>query len=326
MKSNKLGLLISTVIMLLIILVICIFSVRSVKEGGTIVTLAKQGELRNTVEIPLSQATDISITYTNDNIKVYSIEGDTVIIKEYLSNRRTREALASVDISNGKATVTGGKRDVLTMFLWISMNERIEIYLPKEGIQSLELQTGSGNITSDEGLSLQAETVSVQAKSGNIKWQDTHASKVDIEASSGNLRVDKVSGDTVRLTAKSGNISAEQLSGKAEISAGSGNVTVKEFSGQGSVTTKSGNTKVEAREINGDMLLEAGSGNVKLLVPANLSFDAEINTGSGNIRTDFEHFFSYNKEGNYATGVVGTEPVGKVSLKAGSGNVSLIRD
>ncbi|MBQ8878695.1 MAG: DUF4097 family beta strand repeat protein [Lachnospiraceae bacterium] len=322
MKNHKLAYFLSGLCMLSVVLVVCMFSVRSVRKGGPIVTLAEQGELRNTIEIPLSEAADISVTYTSDNLKIYPIEGDTVIIKEYLSSRR-ENALASVDIGNGKATVTGGKRDVLTHFLWISINERIEIYLPKEGIQDLEIQTSSGNITTEEGFDLQAGTVSVNAKSGNIKWQETKAGQVDIEASSGNLRTDKITGDTVTLTARSGNISAGELSGKAEISAGSGNVTVTEFSGQGNVTAQSGNVKVQADTIIGDMSLEAGSGNVKLMIPAKLSFELEINTGSGNIHTDFDHAVSYNKDRNHATGVVGAAPVGKLSLKAGSGNVSL---
>ena len=322
MKSNKLAYFLSGLCMLIIVLIVCMFSVRSVREGGPIVTLAEQGELRNTIEIPLSEAADISVTYTSDNLKVYPIEGDTVIIKEYLSSRR-ENALASVDIGNGKVAVTGGKRDTLTSFLWISINERIEIYLPKEGIQNLEIQTSSGNITTEEGFALQAGTVSVNAKSGNIKWQETKAGQVDIEASSGNLRVNQTAADAITLTAKSGNISAGDLSGKAEITAGSGNVTVTEFSGQGSVTTQSGNVKVEAEEITGDMSLEAGNGNVRLTIPTELSFELEINTGSGNIHTDFDHAVSYNKDGNHATGVVGAAPVGKLSLKAGSGNVSL---
>lgn len=322
MKNNKLVLALCAVIMLLLLSIVCMLSVSSVKEGGPLVSTAIQGQLRNTIEIPLSQAANISITYTSDNLKVYPIDGDTVIIKEYLSSNRREDALASMYISNGEAVVTGGRRDVF-FGLWISINERIELYLPKEGINNLKLQTSSGNITAEEGLAVTADKVSVNAKSGNIKWHDTTAKQVDIEATSGNLRVNRISADSAFLTAKSGNISVGELAGKAEVSAGSGNVTVTEFKGKGTVTTKSGNIKVEADEIEGDMFLEAGSGNMKLMLPEGLSFALEINTGSGNIHTDFDNSISYNKDGNHASGVVGAEPIGKISLKAGSGNVSL---
>ena len=323
MKSNKLGFLISTVMMLLVLLMICFLSVRFVKKGTASMLFADQGELRNTIEISLSEAKDFSIAYTSDNIKVYPIEGNTVIIKEYLSSRRNEDALATVNVGSGKATVIGGKRMQLSSFMWISIDERIEIYLPKEGIENLELRTSSGNITAEDEFVLMAKNVSVTAKSGNIKWQDTEALQVDLEASSGNLRVNRITADAILLTAKSGNITAEEMDGQAEVSAGSGNVTLENFSGNGSVSTQSGNVKVEAKEIEGDMSLEVGSGNLRLEIPNELSFEAEINTGSGTIRTDFEHSIICNKSGNHAAGVVGEMPVGKLSLKAGSGNVSL---
>lgn len=322
MKGTKLAYFISGIFMLLVIVIICMLSVHSVKKGGPIMTLAEQGELRNTIEIPLSEAADISVIYTSDNIKVYPAEGNVVIIKEYLSSRR-ENALATVSMEDGKATVTGGRRDILTSHFWMSVNERIEIYLPKAGIDHLELQVSSGNITSEEGFSINAKAVNITANSGNIKWKDTVAENVDIEASSGNLRIDKIQADTLRFTAKSGNVTAELISGRAEISANSGNVTVTGFEGDGMISTQSGNIKVEDGKITGDMSLEAGSGNVRLSVPRELAFEVEINTGSGNIHTDFDENISYNKDKNHATGAVGTEPVGKLSLKAGSGNVSL---
>ena len=41
------------------------------------------------------------------------------------------------------------------------------------------------------------------------------------------------------------------------------------------------------------------------------------------LTTDYDENISYNKEGNHAAGVVGTEAAVKLLLKAGSGNVSL---
>lgn len=322
MKETKLAFLISGIFMILVILVICMLSIRSVKKGEPLMTLAAQAELRNTVEIPLSEASDISVIYTSDNIKIYPGEGNVVVIKEYLSSRR-ENALATVSIEDGKATVIGGKREPLNFRFWMSVNERIEIYLPKESIGYLGIQVSSGNITTEEGFSINAKTVDIAAKSGNVRWQETVAENVDIEASSGNLRIDKIQADVLKFTAKSGNVTLQDISGRAEISANSGNVTVTGFEGEGGISTQSGNIKAETDKITGDISLEAGSGNVKLTVPQELAFEVEINTGSGNISTDYDENISYNKEGNHAAGVVGTEPAVKLSLKAGSGNVSL---
>ena len=322
MKESKLAYLICGIFMILVILVICMLSIRSVNEGGPIMVLADQGELRNAIEIPLSEASDISVIYTSDNIKIYPAEENVVVIKEYLSSRR-EDALATVSIEDGKATVIGGRRDPLNFRFWMSVNERIEIYLPKEGMDYLGIQVSSGNITTEEIFSINAKTVDIEAKSGNVRWQDTVAENIDVETSSGNLRIDKIQADTLKFTAKSGNVAAHDISGRAEITASSGNVTVTGFEGEGEISTQSGNIKAETDKVTGDISLEAGSGNVKLTVPQELAFEVEINTGSGNINTDYDENISYNKEGNHAAGVVGTEAVVKLLLKAGSGNVSL---
>lgn len=327
MRNNKPAIWLSAAVVLVYAFVICYFSVRTTGKGGTeAAVMVSKGELRNTIEIPLSEAKDISIMYTSDNIKVFPAEGNTVVIKEYLSRERGADALASVSITEGKAVVTGGIRWHFILFPWINLNERIEVYLPKEGLESLKLQVNSGNISAEEDFNMQAGSIFVTAKSGNIRWQDIKALQVKMETLSGNLRVGKVVADTLILSAKSGNISGEELSGKAEFSAGSGNIRVTGFAGSGDVSTNSGGIEVEAENVTGDMTFKAGSGNVKLVVPKNLSFTAEMNTRSGKIYTDFEDEMNYNKDGNYAEGQIGETPVGKMSLKAGSGNVRLVTE
>lgn len=326
MTGNKSVFFISIILVFVLLLVICFFSVRFVKREESAMRLKNEGELCNKIEISVSEAKDFSITYTSDNIKVYPAEGNAVIIKEYLRPERGEEALASVNISEGKATVTGGKRMPLSLLPGISIGERIEVYLPGDGLENLELQVSSGNISAEEELGLQVLSVSVQTKSGNIKWQDTKALQVKMEASSGNLRVSKVAADTLVLMTKSGNISGEELSGEAELLAGSGNVKVTELSGSGNISTRSGGIDVEVKEMCGDMTFEAGSGNVKLVVHRELSFLAEMNTRSGNIHTDFDDSMKYNKDGNHAEGRIGENPVGKLSLTAGSGNVRLVTE
>ena len=84
---------------------------------------------------------------------------------------------------------------------------------------------------------------------------------------------------------------------------------------------RSGNVKVEAVEVTGDMRLRAASGNVRLLLPRELSFSVKMQTTSGVIRTSFEEALSYNKKGNQAEGKVGEAPSCLIEALTGSGNV-----
>ena len=151
---------ISAVIMFFVICVICVLCVKTAENGNSAyVYFFGKAELRNTVEIPLSELDQLEVIYRSKNLKVYPIEGDTVIIKEYLLNDK-KGAQAQVlyePIGDGrqKVTVKGGEINNIIIFGFFVEGERIEIYIPKEGLGDLSLQTHSGNITAQEGFSLQ---------------------------------------------------------------------------------------------------------------------------------------------------------------------------
>ncbi len=282
MKWNK-SMMIATAIMVPIIFIICILSANKAKEyTGVSVAFMGKAELRNTIEIPLLQASDLEVIYNSKNVKVYPSERDTIVIKEYLLSDK-EEAHAKCIIEDGKASIIGGK--VSTIVIFGEIGERIEVYLPKEGMKSLNLKTSSGN----------------------VRCQDLEAAEILVSTNSGNIDV-------------------ENASGKFELSASSGNINALQIKGCGTMTANSGNVKVEADEITGDVQLKTGSGNVKLMLPKELSFGLEVQTGSGNISTDFDEMISYNKKGNQVSGTVGTAAECKISAQAGSGNVKITRD
>ena len=98
---------------------------------------------------------------------------------------------------------------------------------------------------------------------------------------------------------------------------------MESFSGSGSVQTTSGNVKVEADEVTGDIRAGAHSGNVRLILPHNLSFETRIQTGSGITRTSFDESLSYNREGDQAHGTVGDTPSCVIEAQTTSGNVHI---
>lgn len=309
---------IAAVIMIPLVILVSFICVKESKNMGTIAGFAiGQAELRNTIEIPLSEANSLEADYGSPNLKIYPTDGDTIIIKEYL---HSDAATAECVIENKKATVKS--RKTITLVL-MGTGERIEIYLPKEGIKELDLKTASGNITADEAFAITAEEVSIAAASGNIKWRDTDAKKAYFTAASGNIKVFDIVAEEVVVTTASGNIDTENVTGILTATAASGNIDALAVKGCGSVTASSGNVKMELEEVTGDISLKTNSGGVKLLLPKGLSFTFEAQTSSGNISTAFDEQLSYNKKGNQASGTVGASPAFAVSAKASSGNVKI---
>lgn len=319
---NSWGIIAAAVIVLAGIGGISIMSVNAAKSnGGVSFSLGGGAELRNTIELSLSEIDSLDVVYTSKNLKLFPGDGDKVVIKEYLiSDKET--ALAEVERQGRKAAVTGGREPVITLFGFFAGTERIEIYLPKTGLEALRVETGSGNITAENGFSLSTDTLQVRAGSGNIKWRDTKAKKYEIHTGSGNIGMENMEGDG-SAQAGSGNVRLEEAKGHLSLRTKSGNIHVSDFYGWGSMEASSGNVKVEACQVSGDIRLAASSGNVRLILPRELSFHARMQTGSGVIRTSFEEALAYNKKGKQAEGKIGEAPSCVVEAETGSGNIHI---
>lgn len=318
--NNNRAVYVSSVIIIVIACLISAFSVFYVKNGN--LSMSVGAKLRNTIEIPLSQADSLKVDYGSKNLEVYVWQEDKIEIKEYLVSD-SYEALATVDFDGNRAIVTGGKWNwSLRNLFWGDGNQRIEIYLPASGVREFELVTGSGNIRTKGEFDIETQKADIRAGSGNITWENTRALENSFYAESGNIRIDRIEGDT-SLHTGSGNITAKIVNGNVKIEAGSGNITLEELTGACAAEAGSGNIKVEAADVTGDITLKTGSGNQRLELPGNLSFSLEVNTGSGNIHTDYDDVLSYNKKGNTAVGQIGDNPVCRIASQAGSGNVTV---
>lgn len=301
--------------------VISAMSVNTAKSYNTVFSIGGRVELRNTIEIPLSETDSLEVLYTSKNLKIYPGEGENIVIKEYLQSGREK-AFAEVTRDGRKAVVTGGRDQVITIFGFFTGMERIEVYVPKEGLKELRIQTGSGNITAESGFTLDTDTLQVKAGSGNVKWKDTRAKDYEVQTSSGNIGLKDMEGNGT-VGAGSGNIRAEEIKGCLTAGTGSGNITIEEFSGWGSMEAGSGNIKVEALEVTGDVKASARSGNVHIDLPGGLSFETRLQTGSGSIRSSFKESLSYNEKGNRAEGKIGDEPVCVIEAETTSGNINI---
>jgi len=368
MKSKK-GIIIALAVMLVAVAIISVQSVRAAgnrsNDGKVVFAVGGTVELRNTIELPLSEVGALDVTYTSRSIKLYPTAGDTVVIKEYLLDEH-KEGLATVtyedmeDELSGrkKAVVKGNQDDVITVFGFNAGNERIEIYLPENGLDSLQIKLGSGSVKAQDDFMLETKELQIATASGSIKWYATKAECMRIQAKSGSIELRDIEAD-LEVEASSGSIKLEDYKGRVAIAAnsgsvkvldaegilsvatgsgsvkvencigtvalatGSGSVSVENLEGCGGFATGSGSIKVEMTKVTGDVSLESGSGSARLTLPTELSFTLEAKSGSGSIDTDFDEALSYNQEGNEVSGVVGENPTCTVTLETKSGKIDI---
>ena len=350
MKNRK-GVMIALAVMLMVVAIISVQSVRVAgnrsSDGKVVFAVGGTVELRNTIELPLGEVGALDVIYTSRSIKVYPTTGDTIVIKEYLLDEH-KEGLATVTYEDlegelygrKKAVVKGNQDNVITVFGFNAGTERIEIYLPESGLDSLQIKLGSGSVSAQDNFAWTGKGLQVTTGSGSIKWQETTAQTAQFTSGSGSIQLKSIEAE-LQVTASSGSIKLEDIVGNMtlasgsgsmkvydskgvmSVAAGSGSITVENLIGGGAFATGSGSIKVNVEEATCDIGIGAGSGSVKLVLPKDLSFTLEAKSGSGSIDTDFDEALSYNKKCNEVSGVVGENPTCTVTVETKSGMIDI---
>ncbi len=192
-----------------------------------------------------------------------------------------------------------------------------KIWVPEKA--SIKAKSVSGGL-SVEGLGGALESNVV---SGNVTLSKI-TGDVDSTVTSGTVIVSDVTG-AVNLRTISGGITAERIKGSVEAETTSGTIRMREIVGARSVRAKvlSGNITYEgdlARD--GKYTLEALSGRLEMIIPANSGFELEAETFSGGIQSDFDVTVSGRLSAKELRGVVNNGGA-SVRLKSFSGSISL---
>ncbi len=167
---------------------------------------------------------------------------------------------------------------------------------------SVEVKSISGDLDIDrtEG-SVKANTVSGNVGIAGVK------NFLSAKSVSGDLKVDGVEGDC-GLSSVSGNIYARRIKGSVEAEVVSGSVKLMDVSEALRVAAKSvsGSLEYQGQILpNGTYKFSTHSGSIRLIFPANSSFDLEASAFSGEVNSEFP-----------------VEVVGKISSKEVRGRVN----
>jgi len=156
------------------------------------------------------------------------------------------------------------------------------------------------NIAVDYDITVPADTT-VRSRSGSgDQTLDGTRGNADIQTGSGDVRLSNLKGE-IRLQTGSGDIRAREVAGSVKGGTGSGDVEIEE-TGQGDIDLHTGSGSITARGIHGGFRGETGSGevtaegtqsgpwdvrtgsgNVRLRLPSNSAYEADISTSSGSI-------------------------------------------
>ena len=159
------------------------------------------------------------------------------------------------------------------------------------------------NISIDYEITVPAETV-VRTKTGSGDQEiDGTKGNADVQTGSGDVRLSNLQGE-IRVQTGSGNVRARQVAGAVRGGTGSGDVEIEE-TGAGDIDLHTGSGNINARGIQGSFHGETGSGeitaegkqsgtweartgsgNVRMHLPSNAAFDADISTSSGSIEVN----------------------------------------
>jgi Putative adhesin len=224
---------------------------------------------------------------------------------------------------SGDVTIRAGSSGSVQIHGKIYMSDRWNI-LPgvgigghKEGVQEIEQnppirQEGNSihidyvnvrNISVDYEITVPADaTIRAHSGSGDQIIEGTRGN-VDVQTGSGDVKLASLTGE-IRLQTGSGNVRAHAVAGPIKGGAGSGDIEIEE-TGSGDIDLHTGSGNITARGIKGAFHSEAGSGditaegaqsgtwemrtgsgNVRVHLPSNAAFDADISTSSGTVEVN----------------------------------------
>jgi hypothetical protein len=149
-----------------------------------------------------------------------------------------------------------------------------------------------------------------------------------LSSASGDITVKSVTGN-VRVKTASGDTDIDGVDGSTNVSVASGDITIKNAAGPVTAKSASGDVDVEIVRLEGNDAMEfsSASGDVKVVMPANLDADVDMSTLSGELKTDFGLQVEERERGpgKRAMGKLGAGSR-RLRIRSVSGAVSLTRN
>lgn len=306
-KLNKLNIAIWSIIVIFLTgFLIYVIATNKGENGHFLVFNFRDSEtsIQKEESISIDTCNNITLDFSSDDVVITPTDEDNIKVVQKSSKKLNADEKFSFSKDGTNITIEKGKeREVFNIFNFGSYSNKIELFIPKKYNKSLVVKTNSGNVEIKEDITLD---------------------KLDFSQSSGNFKCrGSITTNEASLKANSGNIKVENFTTKLyKIKTTSGNVDIKSMSGSGEVEASSGNIKINYKDIGEELKASAHSGNIKLNIPADMSFEFYGKCSSGDIDTSFDVGYK-NKNKNEATAKIGNGPYKKINVTASSGNIDV---
>jgi hypothetical protein len=184
---------------------------------------------------------------------------------------------------------------------------------------TLSFDGGSGGVTA-EGTK---GTLNVDIGSGAVRVAG-HDGVLDIDTGSGSVETNNVRGASVHIDTGSGSVTGSSIAtDDLSIDTGSGGVSLQSLDAKrGKIDTGSGGVTLGLLSRSADLVVDTGSGSVRVTLPPDFGARVHLETGSGGIRTDFPMTID-TKDDGVLKGAIG-DGSGRLHVDTGSGGVSLL--
>lgn len=207
---------------------------------------------------------------------------------------------------------------------------------------SAELRTVSGDIDLDtvtgEKISSLCQNCSVKyhaihgsiraiTDGGNISIADVEGPDVFVETGAGNVTAQKIRAEQLYVT-RSGSLTARDLRGRVEFQTGQGAVDINGLRGFASGKSDSGSIHLRADEweFHDKALIETGSGEVQLTLPASFAAEVDLQSLHGKVDCAFPiHHGERVTESGHLTGRIGEQTTDLLKVFSNSGDIKILR-
>ena len=160
-----------------------------------------------------------------------------------------------------------------------------------------------------------------KAGSGDIRVQDIEE-HVEIDTGSGGSAVARVRA-SVSADTGSGDLELGEIGGEISVRVGSGDTQLRRLGGSMHVAAGSGDISLQSSVPDGvEWVLEAGSGDVALLLPSDSRFNLNARSITGEIETAFGLRSSEGIE-KPVEGKVGENPTSSITIKTAHGDIKI---
>lgn len=293
--------------------------IRAINQGGNFMNwgtkLSKENVyIQKEEKIEITNLKEISFYTSKGDVEVILTDDKELRIVQYSNKELEEEEKFQINKSSDRIEIKEN-RMLGRFFSFLSYRRQLfEIYLPKEYIEDLEVQTVSGDLKIPETLHLaniifettsadikieneiKGEEIIIKSVSGDIRVGKIEGNKIQMKTTSGEIKSKETTANTIQVKSVSGDIELGNTKGEVEAKSTSGNIILNQFliEGNSELGSVSGEITIYlAQESNCKIKTRTTSGNVKLpdgnsTIGKEPYYNLNIHTISGNIKTQME--------------------------------------